>query len=103
MSDKGPLNDTEVAYLYAICKADSKIAHQYIRRLHRHGVIPDPPDVFAAERCSCEAFNEAVNEEMIFWDGASEEEVAWCTGETALHVNFCPFCGKLPPLTAHFT
>lgn len=45
MADKGPLDDVEVAYLYAVCKADSETAYQYIRRLHRHGVIPDPPYV----------------------------------------------------------
>jgi hypothetical protein len=46
MAESRALNDTEVAYLYAVCKADSETAYQYIRRLHRHGVIPDPPDVF---------------------------------------------------------
>jgi len=62
------------------------------------------------DRCNCDAFNEAVNEEMIFWDNASETESAsWkmdtqlCSGGEAMQVNFCPFCGKLPPLSMYFT
>jgi len=69
-------------------------------------LLPLPaPDV---ERCFCDAFNHAVNEEMIFWDTATEEEsAAWmmdtqlCAGGDALTINFCPFCGKLPPLLPH--
>lgn len=52
-------------------------------------------------RCECDAFNHAVNEETILWDPPTEDESGgWVFGEDTT-INFCPFCGLLAPLTAH--
>jgi hypothetical protein len=62
------------------------------------------PETGPAERCECDAFNQAVNDETIFWDTASEDESGtWRVSSDEYEaINFCPFCGKLVPLTAHF-
>lgn len=59
MSDTGALYDVELAYLYTVCKADSGIAYQYIRRLHKYGVVPDPP--YIDETTQPDAFSKHVD------------------------------------------
>lgn len=58
------------------------------------------------EHCQCDAFNEAVNEEVIFWDTDICDEsraAGWCMNMNGqiVQYNFCPFCGKLTPLSPH--
>lgn len=43
------LNDHEVARLYQIGKEYSTEAYELIRRLHRYGVVLDPPDILEPE------------------------------------------------------
>lgn len=66
----------------------------------------DPPEA-AAERCECEGFDSAVNDEVIYLDPASEDESArWKIASNSpdlvldMPINFCPFCGLLVPVTA---
>ena len=55
----------------------------------------------APKRCECDAFNEAVNEEVLVWDVADEEQSGvWTIGGVET-INFCPFCGHLVPLSGH--
>jgi len=40
---KTPLDDKEIGELYELCRQHSNYAYGLIRRLHKDGVIPDPP------------------------------------------------------------
>lgn len=68
----------------------------------------DPPEAEPIDRCECDDFNSAINDEVIYLDPASEgESASWKIGSMApdlvlgMQINFCPFCGKLAPKSAH--
>lgn len=90
--------DDIVADLEEAIASPSEYNHRYWCELADRAVekLNRPPG-----RCECDAFNNAVNEEAVVWDAAGEEETGvWTIGGVET-INFCPFCGRLVPMTAH--